>query len=164
MFIRQRETTGLCENCGLSAPNHYDVIPSGGKWIVEGNWEISIESVSNHPLHSTSINNTQGYTNQQCVLINYKVKNIGYTPHLANATGLIITPLDFKVYDGEGEQANNYVCEHTKYAQVEITGLSATGVVPVVLMNNSDSITFVISEYDSNGVMRRTVFSADITG
>ncbi len=156
------EATGLCKNCGLSDPTHYEEIPLGEKWIVADNWEISIESVVNHPLHSDSINSSQGYTNEQCVLINYKVKNIGYKPHLANATGLIVTPLDFKVYDETGEQANNYVCNHTKYAQVEIKGLSATGVVPVVLKNNSSTITFVISEYDSNGVMRRAFFTANV--
>ncbi len=155
--------TGLCKNCGNSDPNHYDEIPKGEKWIVDDNWEISIVSVKNHSLHSTSINNSQGYTNEQCVLITYKVKSIGYKPHLENATGLNITPLDFKVYDAEGEQAKNYVCNHTQYATVELEGLSATGVVPVVLMNNSDSITFVISEYDSDGVIRRAFFTADIT-
>ncbi len=155
--------SGLCENCGLSDPSHYDEIPLSGKWIVDGNWEISIESVKNHPLHSDKINNSQGYTHEQCVLINYKVKNIGYKPHLANATGLNVNPLDFKVYDETGEQANNYVCNHTKYAEVDTKGLSATGVVPVVLKNNSSTITFVISEYDSNGVMRRALFTANVT-
>lgn len=157
------KTTGLCENCGLSDPTFYEEIPLGEKWIVADNWEISIESVINHPLHSTGINESKGYTDEQCVLITYKVKNIGYKPHLANATGLIITPLDFKVYDETGEQADNYVCNHTKYAQVEINGLTATGVVPVVLRNDSDTITFVISEYDSDGVIRRAFFTANIT-
>ncbi len=156
------EETGLCENCGTSDPTHYDVIPVGGTWTIEDNWEISIESVVTHPLHSDSINQSQGYTNQQCVLIRYKVKSIGYKPHLANATGLIITPLDFKVYDGTGMQASNYVCTHTDYAEVSGNGLSDIGIVPVVLHNDSDTITFVISEYDSDGVMRRAMFTANV--
>ena len=155
--------TGLCENCGMSDPTHYDKIPLGGTWTVEDNWEISIESVVNHPLHSTSINESQGYTDQPCVLITYKVKNIGYKPHLENATGLIITPLDFKVYDETGLMASNYVCSHTKYAQVSIDGLSDIGITPVVLLNDSEAITFVISEYDSNGITRKAIFTANVT-
>ena len=155
---------GLCKNCGNSDPSHYEEIPKGGTWVVADNWEISIVSVENHSLHSDGINESQGYTDEQCVMINYKVKNIGYKPHLQGATGLTVTPLDFNVYDETGEQAKNYVCNHTRYAQVEIKGLSATGTVPVVLLNDSETITFVIEQTDSNGVSRRAFFTADITG
>lgn len=159
------ETTGLCKNCGNSDPNFYEEIPEGGKWIVEDNWEISIESVKNHSLDSASINATQGYTNQQCVMITYKVKNIGFkSPHENATNGLSVSPLKFNVYDETGEQANNYVCKHTKYPAVEIKGLSDTGTVPVVLMNNSNKITFIINLTDSDGVVRRAFFTAPVIG
>lgn len=156
--------TGLCKNCGNSDSSHYDKIDFGEKWIIDGNWEMSIVSVTNHPLDSASINSSHGYTNEQCVLITMKVKNIGYTPHLENATGLIVTPLDFEVYDAEGEQADNYVCSHhTRYIKVPIEGTSGTGNIPFVLKNDSNEITLVIDQTDSDGVIRRAIFTAPVT-
>ncbi len=164
MLPHDYDNKGICKVCGNSDSGFYEEIPEGGKWIVEDNWEISIESVRNHSLDSSSINATQGYTNQQCVMITYKVKNIGFkSPHENATNGLSVSPLKFNVYDETGEQAKNYVCKHTKYPAVELKGLSDTGTVPVVLMNNSTRITFVINLTDSNGVVRRAFFTAPIT-
>lgn len=164
MIPHDYDKKGICTMCGNSDSGYYEEIPEGGKWIVEDNWEISIESVRNHSLDSSSINASQGYTNQQCAMITYKVKNIGFKSHHENATnGLSVSPLKFNVYDETGEQANNYVCKHTKYPAVELKGLSDTGTVPVVLMNNSTKITFVINLTDSNGVIRRAFFTAPVT-
>ena len=82
---------------------------------------------------------------------------------LSNDTELIITPSDFEVYDEAGATAAFYSCSHSDYVSVSTEGTKDSGFVPVVLKNNSSSITFIISKYDSDGVLRKARFTAEIT-
>ena len=155
--------TGLCKACGCADPGFCAEILPGEKWIVDGNWEIFVESVINHPLHEEASNKANGYTDEQSILITYKVRSLGYTEASANGTELIITPSDFEVYDEAGATAAFYSCSHSDYVSVSTEGTKDSGFVPVVLKNNSGSITFIISKYDSDGVLRKARFTAEIT-
>ncbi len=149
---------GLCRSCGAYNPSFCEEIPVGEKWIVADNWELSIEAVVNHPLHNDVINKDCGYTNEQCVLISFKVRTLGS----GSSAAFCFTPNDFEIYDETGTMAAVYACDHKDYAVAGNTGTTDTGIVPAVLHNNSSTITFIVRGCDSDGVIRKACFTASI--
>ena len=105
----------------------------------------------------------RAHTAQQTIDAYELARSLGYTEASGNGTELIITPSDFEVYDEAGATAAFYSCSHSDYVSVSTEGTKDSGFVPVVLKNNSSSITFIISKYDSDGVLRKARFTAEIT-
>lgn len=150
---------GLCRSCGAYNPLFCEEIPVGEKWIVADNWELSIEAVVNHPLHNDAVNKDCGYTNEQCVLISFKVRTLGS----GSSAAFCFTPNDFEIYDEAGTGAAVYACDHKDYAVAGSNGTTDTGIVPAVLHNNSSTITFTISGCDSDGITRKARFTVSVT-
>ncbi|MBO5858449.1 MAG: hypothetical protein J6R20_01565 [Clostridia bacterium] len=158
---------GICGRCGsirveddLNNPD-YKIYGLGETWIVDGQWEVTINSVTTHRLCNKYANEHYGYTNQQVVLVNYTYKNIGYNK---DGSGLFLYPDTY--YDEFLTKADDYLCNcgARKYADRIIAGASCNVVDAVVLENNSNEITIYFEHYDSNSVKQRATFLVPVDG
>ena len=118
----------------------------GKTWVVDGEWEFTINSVTVHNLCNNYANSKYGYTNEQVVLIEYTYKNIGYS---RESIDLWFYFTDFDVYDETGESADHYSCTHEKNPKQCSYGKKCTASVAFVLKNNSTKITVNVSQYKS---------------
>lgn len=122
-------------------PTYTPTFSIGEKWVVNGEWELTI---LNAELHKNCNNNT---SLPQYVLITYSYKNLGNS----NSYGLAFTEYDFNVYDSNGNLATKCTCwDHTKSAEWIDIGTSATASILVGFNNSTSSIKIVASHYDSN--------------
>ena len=141
-----------CSWCGAANPNYYETktYTMGQKWVVDGEWEITFNSVT---VHYTCNHYDPG--KGQVVIINYTYKNIGYE---LNGLDLRINSLDMRVFDGNGEAADTYACTHTRDAKNCIIGMSCTAEEAYVLINNSSEITIGIDMHTTNDGRRKANF------
>ena len=122
-------------------PTYSPSFSIGEKWVVNGEWELTI---LNAELHRNCEDNT---SLAQYVLITYTYKNLGNK----NSAGLAFTEYDFNVYDGSGNLATKCNCwDHTKSAEWIDIGASTTASVLFGFNTSTQSIKIVASHYDSN--------------
>lgn len=129
---------GECAVCGQE-----ETYGIGETWIVDDLWEFTIDSVSTHYLCNSLANKSDGYTDEQVILIKYHYKNLGYEGVIQK--NLFLSNMDFDVYDEEMEVAAGYPCTHTKYPKAIKVGYSCSASVSYVLPHNSSTVTFVLS-------------------
>ena len=141
-------SNGKCNRCGSSDPSYVKTYEIGQKWVVDGQWEFTVNSVTVHYLCNDISNNIHGYTNEQVVLIKYTYKNLGYT---GTYQDLFISDLDFDVYDETGETAEGYGCTHEDAPKECIVGTKCTAQTSRVLFNDSSKITLMVKINTSNG-------------
>ncbi|AJG98885.1 hypothetical protein LF65_02299 [Clostridium beijerinckii] len=121
------------------------IYQAGEKWIVDGQWEFTINSVE-----STKYRNEFWDKNpEQVVIINYSYKNLGYSNSYMD-----LYFSSFTVMDEKGVVAELYPA-NTKYSPKE-TPIGATcdkAQAGYGLSNKSSSITIQVEEYshDSSG-------------
>lgn len=127
----------------------------GQKWVVPGQWEVTIDSVE-----ETSIRNQYASKKPEAVyIINYTYKNIGYTGN--NGKGLFITPHD-KVIDSKGKPGYIYpLASKLNTAKATAIGDTCKAQVVVGVDNKGDFITNVI-QYDSNLISQNMPFFIDV--
>lgn len=120
----------------------------GETWIVDGQWELTINSVEEHRLCDDYWNKNYGYSNEQVVIINYSYKNLGYQGSIMD---LYIN--DFNVYDCEGEAADEYVgCDHQGGQKECIIGTKCSNAkTAFALVNPSSEIIVSFEKYASDG-------------
>lgn len=123
----------------------------GQPWVVDGQWEFTIDNVDNHYLCSNAFNQRYGFTNEQVVMIEYSYKNIGYYDEIQDLYFGGLSGWD--VYDADGEAATYYGgCVHSSDPKECITGTKCSGAHTLyVLKNPSDKITIKISQWSSDG-------------
>jgi len=144
-------SSGACVNCGASDPNRtYGV---GDKWVVNGKFELTINSVKVHTLCNSYSNDQHGYSNEDVIIIDYTYKNLGYDSLWFSAV------FYFDVYDSDGEAAEAYACTHTEYAASCIAGTKCTCSQAYVLDNPGSTITVAV-EYDGYS----TIFKLNVSG
>ena len=132
-------------------PTYTPSFSIGEKWVVNGEWELTI---LNAELHRDCEDNT---SMAQYVLITYSYKNLGNK----NSSGLAFTNYDFNVYDGNGNIATKCTCwDHTKSAEWIDVGTTATASVLFGFNSSTSTIKIVSSHYDSN----YNTISANFTG
>ena len=132
-------------------PTYTPSFSIGEKWVVNGEWELTI---LNAELHRDCEDNT---SMAQYVLITYSYKNLGNK----NSSGLAFTNYDFNVYDGNGNIATKCTCwDHTKSAEWIDVGTTATASVLFGFNSSTSTIKIVASHYDSN----YNTISANFTG
>lgn len=130
---------------------------AGEKWIVDGQWEFTIDSVE-----------TTDYRNQfsdkhpsQVVIINYSYKNLGYTSDYMD-----LYFGNFTVIDGSGEVAETYPANITHYPKQTPVGASCSGAqVAYGLTHNSSEITINIEQYKYAGndaIKERATFKVPV--
>lgn len=146
-------SNGVCLRCGTKDPNYTKTYSIGEKWVVNGQWEFTVNSVKTHSTCNSSWNNLYGYTSEQVIIIDYTYKNLGYTGPYQD---LYLSGSSFHVYDENGETAQLYACTHTNNAQVCIIGTKCTAQEAFVLLSKSSKITLVVSDSTSNGMGQAT--------
>ncbi len=150
---------GVCSRCNAQDPNYVKTYSIGETWIVDGQWEFTVNSVTTHKLCNPYTNSGYGYTNEQVVIINYTYKNIGYTGTYQN---LFMSSAVFDVYDEDGEAANGYACTHLKLAKDCDVGTKCTAEEDYVLLNNSSKITLLVSRYTSDSKFVKARFELPV--
>lgn len=145
---------GVCSICGGKDENYVKTYSIGETWIIDGQWEFTVNSVTTHSLCNAVANENDGYIDEQVVIIDYTYKNIGYEEDL------LITISHFKVYDETGKSGRLYACTHTKSAGMCRLGKDCTAQEDYILFNNSSEIILSVSHRTTNGlgVMNATFY------
>ena len=133
--------SGKCSVCGNSDPNK--IYSLGETWVVDGQWEFTVTSVTVHNLCNSIWNKQKGLTDEMVVVIEYTYKNIGYNN---DVMGLYMNSVCFDVYDQEGEAGDTYACTHEKSAKECIVGTKCTASEAFSLTNDSNSVKLVVRE------------------
>ncbi len=114
----------------------------GEKWVVDGEFEFTIDAVLGHEICDTSYDK-ENYNVNAATIIVYTYKNLG-------TEELNISEWDIDVYDSTGAEGdpiffNNY-CDHVIGSKNCINGGSCTARLPVGLPNNGGTITIKMSK------------------
>lgn len=140
---------GICTICGKNNGSEYSKVYTVGQtWVVNGQWEFTVNSVKLHKLCNNVTNAIEGYTDEQVVIINYTYKNIGYNGPVLD---LYINNIDFIVHDEYGDKASVYSCIGIKQAKAIKKGESCTAEEDFVLKNFSHGILLEVSQYVDDG-------------
>ncbi len=147
--LGHKYSNGTCYRCGEKDPDYSEKTYSLGEtWIVDEQWEFTINSVTRHYLCNPVTNRSKGYTDEEVIIINYTYKNIGYTNKIQD---LFVSSASFYVYDETGEVSRSYACIHCTFPKVCAVGTKCTAEEDYVLSNKSSSIMLIFSSYTSNG-------------
>lgn len=144
-------SNGVCSRCSSKDPNYVKTYSLGEKWVVDGEWELTIDSVTKHYFCSTMDMYEEMNENcAQCVMITFSYKNIGYKGMFSD---LYFDSYSLDVYDKNGEAAEVYEnlgCSHSKRAKEVSSGKSCSGAQwTYALYTESDTITIEIEYYTS---------------
>lgn len=114
---------------------------AGQKWIVDGQWEFTINSV-------TTTKDRNQFSKQkpaQVLIIDYSYKNLGY---VSNIQDLYFSM--FTVMDEKGEVAELYPATISNYPKpTPIGGTCSNAMVAYGVKNESSSITIQVEQYKS---------------
>lgn len=135
---------GTCSRCNQYIEKIYE---AGEKWIVEGEWEFTVDSVSKHRLCNSFSNSSKNLssTEDKVILITYSYKNLGYKGFLQD---LYFSTPTFKVYDDEGYAVDTYACTHVEYPEVCVVGTACKGAqVSYVVPSDCEYILLCIDTY-----------------
>lgn len=128
---------GECTRCDAYDSNYYETFKVGETWVLDGEWEVTVNSATTHYL----CNRYEEYTDGQVVLIEYTYKNIGQEGEFwARVDG---------AYDAEGETADGYACGHDKFPKKCIAGTRCTASEAYILNNDSDTVIVCFELYNS---------------
>lgn len=130
---------GFCTRCNRRDENYMPTYTLGQTWVVDGEWEFTINSVTVHPSSCLREENA----GKHGVLIEYTYKNIGYTDEIYDR-GLSFDLLDFQVYDEKGRSSDWDLCKHDKDDEYCIVGTQCTASALFALPTNSSKITVVV--------------------
>ncbi|OCA99375.1 hypothetical protein [Clostridium beijerinckii] len=127
----------------------------GEKWIVNGQWEFTINSVE-----TTKDRNQFSKKNpEQVVIVNYSYKNLGYSSSYMN---LFFS--DFTVIDEKGEVAEQYPANITNYPKETPVGASCSMAQDAYgLSNKSSTITIQVEKYTSDSTRKeKAIFKVPV--
>lgn len=150
--------SGVCKHCGKSDPNYVPTYSAGETWIVDGQFEFTINSVVRHRLCSSSyLNNYNDIGAKTAVIVNYTYKNIG-------SGELSIGKSSFTVYDSAGTKGDSSIfeilCDHGSAAGSCINGGSCSAQLPIALVNDGSSITIIIKKSNKSATFTVNVTDA----
>ncbi|MFT8347672.1 hypothetical protein [Clostridium saccharoperbutylacetonicum] len=117
------------------------VYQAGEKWIVNGQWEFTINSVK------TTKDRNQFWNEkpEQVVIINYTYKNLGYV-----GLGMDLYMREFTVMDEKGVVANLYPTNTTDCKPTPVGAISDGAEIGYGLKNDSNNITIQVQQYTGN--------------
>lgn len=136
---------------GISKTNEIKELKIGDEWIVEGQWKLTINSVTSTLDRNEFSDKNPG----QVVVVTYTYENLGYEDEWGIMDGLYfdLEPNgDTTVIDGDGEIAYSYPGDISTYPQETPVGAKCVNAECCIGLNNeSETITMNISKYDGNG-------------
>ena len=134
-------------------------IPMGQKWVVDGQWELTINSVT-----ESSERNQYSEKNPSAVyIIDYNYTNLGYYNSVFEDEGLFFSldGLDDSVIDSGGQLGYSYSIDVAYYPQSTPIGASCHAQVAVGV-DNPGNLKVKISKYDGNEKKQSATMSADV--
>ncbi len=140
-----------CTVCGSNM-----VFGIGETWIVDGQWEFTIDSVKKHYACNYLDEIEEG---QAVVMIEYHYKNIGY---VGNLQDLFISALDLDVYDENGFSGKMYGCVHSNYPTPCVYGTSSKVVYGFLIPSESDFITIAVEHIIPPGGSAKARFEVPV--
>lgn len=133
-----------------------DVYTLGEPWIVNGQWSLTINSVTT----TADRNQFSDKSPAQVVIIDYTYENLGYTGMLQD---LYISASSFSVIDQIGEMAYTYPASTAGYATPTPVGAKCVGAQEAFGLNNeSSSITLIVEDYGSDGNRYEATFELTV--
>lgn len=137
--------SGTINNTRTSNVQTTNTYSAGQTWVVDGQWEFTINSVT----ITGERNQFDNSSPAQVVYIDYSYKNLGYT---GKTQDLYISSLDYKVVDEKGEVATLYpdsVEGHSPQV-VSVGEKCSNAMIAYGLKNNSSKITIHLEQYRSD--------------
>ncbi len=134
-------------------------IPMGQKWIVDGQWELMINSVT----ESSERNEYSEKRPSAVYIIDYNYTNLGYYDSVFDEEGLFFSldGLDDSVVDNGGQLGYSYPISVAYYPQQTPIGASCHAQVAVGV-DNPGNMKIKISKHDGNGNKQSATMSADV--
>ena len=132
-------------NVGSDGSRVEKIYKAGEKWIVDGQWEFTINSVET----TKDRNQFSDKNPEQVVIVNYSYKNLGYS-----SSYMDLYFGTFTVMDGNGVVADSYPASIKYYPkQTPIGAICDKAQEAYGLSNKSSTITIQVEEYthDSSG-------------
>ena len=151
---------GICFSCNQPAPR--EAFSLGQKWVVDGMFELTINSVTPHYLCDSSYSNSSGNNGATtAVLVEFTYKNLG-------VESLDFGYMDIRAYDANGTEADamffgEIYCNHGRASLECLSGGSCTAILPVALVNSGSKITIYIDKRISSTYYRAS-FTCNVTG
>ncbi|MED9996324.1 MAG: hypothetical protein UFP03_05970 [Paludibacteraceae bacterium] len=154
---------GVCSVCGAKDPNYVKVYKAGETWKVSGEWEFTLNNVTEHILCSSNRNENYGFAGMHGIMISYTYKNLSSSELKINWN----TFGTISVYDSQSEKGEEYgegiFCDHEKDAVDCMPNTKATAKHSYALNNKSTTVTIYVSRKASNGVTHTATFKVSIT-
>lgn len=141
-----------CSVCGSSL-----VLGIGETWVVEGQWEFTIDSVKAHYACNYLEDIDEG---AGVVMIEYHYKNIGY---VGNLQDLYFDALSIDVYDEKGYVGEMYPCTHKTYPKPCVNGTSCRAILGFVIPNESSRVTIVVNHIIPGGKSAQARFEVAVS-
>lgn len=135
-------TPPITNNTSVTNNNQTSKIYSTGeKWIVDGQWEFTINSVTT----TKKRNQFSDKNPAQVLLIDYSYKNLGYVGSIQD-----LYFSNFTVMDEKGEVGETYPATISKYPKpTPIGGTCSNAMVAYGVTNESSYVTIQVNQYKS---------------
>lgn len=141
--------------------NEIQELKVGETWTVEGQWNLTINSVTT----TTERNQFSEKTPSQVIIVTYSYENLGYEDKNGIMEGLYFS-LDANnttVIDGNGEVAYSYPGNVKTYAKETPVGAKCMNAQTCIGLNNkSENITMNVSKYDGSGKQQKVKFTLKV--
>ena len=141
---------GVCYDCGKNESGH-KVYNIGETWVVDGQWEFTINSVKKHEFcNKYAPSNDPLFGGEEVFIVEYTYKNIGY--HLDSTVGLYMGAACFNIHDGENDVAHSYPCTHEKIPHFILKGETWKAREAFVIHHEGPAIYIRVSEFRSDNL------------
>ena len=142
-----------------SAKSSNSDIPMGQKWVVEGQWELTINSAT-----ETTARNQYSEKNPSAVyILDYTYTNLGYYDSVWEEERLYFSldGLDGSIIDNAGQMGYSYPADVSYYPQETPIGASCHAQV-CIGVDNAGDFKVKVSKYDGNGNSQKATMSVSV--
>ena len=134
---------GVCAVCEKRDPNYVAEYEFGETWIVDGMFEFTINSITQHSICNSRYDYSNDIGATTAIMVSYTYKNLGMDK-------LIFDEWSMDVYDSCGAEGDTIHlgtwCRHDVVPQNCIEGGSYTAAIPVALINYDGALTIFVSK------------------
>lgn len=130
---------GICTRCGAKDKDYVPTFELGQTWVVDGQWALTIEAVTEHTLCNRTANETEQYTDQRVVIIRYTYENRGYDG------ALMMRQMHFTLTDDRLRAVLPYPCRHRQVATACDEGASCTAEEAYLLERDAANFSLLVT-------------------